>query len=296
MIKMNNTLRSLLVLSLCLLFSAAAFAQSDSERERARTLYDEAAECYDLGRYDCALEKWQEVYDLTEVPSVLYNLGNTHERLGNLEEAVERLQQYRPHAREGQTQVLDSRIANLQERLELRRQAEAAQEAEREQIEEQIREREQEAERLAEEREELEQERARLIQELERAEEARRAPAGLRAARWTTLGIGVAGVATGVGFQIRRASLKSDLENACSSEGGTFCPDSVSDDVDSYDSAKIGVISGYAVGGAALTASLITFLVNPNRDATTDQSSADVSFAPTWYAGGGGGFQLSADF
>lgn len=284
---------------LAILLCSASSASAQSDRERARTLFDEAASCYDLGRYDCALDKWQQVYELTEVPSILYNLGNTQERLGNLEEAVELLQQYRPHVDGAQLDVLDSRIINLQERVALQNQAAAAEEAEQARIAAQIRERETESARLQEEREALEQERARLEAELIRAEqaaEAERAPAGLVAARWTTLAIGVGGVATGLAFQVKRSSLQSDLESECGGPNGMFCPLSAQDDVDSYENAKTGVIVGYSVGAAALTASLVTFLLKGNRDRSDDASGADVSFSPTWYANGGGGFQLRTNF
>lgn len=284
---------------LATLLCSATTASAQSDRERARTLFNEAASCYDLGRYDCALEKWAEVYELTEVPSILYNLGNTQERLGNLEQAVVLLQQYRPHVDGAQLDVLDSRILNLQERVALQNQAAAAEEAEQARIAAQIREREVDSARLQEEREELERERARLEEELVRAEqaaEARRAPAGLRAARWTTLAIGVGGVATGLVFQVKRASLKSDLEAECGGANGVFCPLSAQEDVDSYSSSKTGVIVGYSVGAVALTTSLVTFLLKGNRDRPEDSSGPDLSFSPTWYANGGGGFQLRTNF
>lgn len=280
---------ALLRLSTLLIASLLAFAliaptawsqDIDQEtRDRARVLYDEATAAYDRGEYQAALEDWQEAYELTGASIILYSIGNAHERLGNLEEAVDALNGYLEGvSSDEERRLLDLRIDNLEERARLQREQQEFERAERE------RER-----REAEEREaRLRAEQERLEEELraERLAELRRDPAGLRVTRWTFISIAGAAAINGLVFQLRANSLGNGLEDDCSDvgDGSLLCDAGTSDDWDAYDTSRqVANISYGVAGGAALVGGILLF-IHPNRDRTLD----DFQVTPTVHRGGGG--------
>ena len=56
-----------------------AYAQSDSEQERARQLGEEGAKAYKRGDYDVALDAFDASYALDPSPGMAYNLARVHE-------------------------------------------------------------------------------------------------------------------------------------------------------------------------------------------------------------------------
>jgi tetratricopeptide (TPR) repeat protein len=70
---------------LLLLLAARAGAE---DRERARQLYREATQHYDLGEYRDALASFREAYRNFEDPSLLFNIGQCYRQLGDKEQAV----------------------------------------------------------------------------------------------------------------------------------------------------------------------------------------------------------------
>ncbi|MFT5683610.1 MAG: tetratricopeptide (TPR) repeat protein, partial [Myxococcota bacterium] len=94
-------------------------AQADEESDlRARQLYDNGAILYDEGRYEDAVVAWQEAWNLSERPLLLYNIANAQERLGLWRDALETLNRYRAFAKPEERDKLDRRITNLERRLE----------------------------------------------------------------------------------------------------------------------------------------------------------------------------------
>jgi tetratricopeptide (TPR) repeat protein len=73
--------------SSALLSPAAAAAQAKPETE-AKALFAAGREAFDAGRFDAALWRWQEAYDLSARPQLLYNLGLAYDRLGRKREAI----------------------------------------------------------------------------------------------------------------------------------------------------------------------------------------------------------------
>lgn len=268
------------------LFAFAALAPTawsqevDQEaRDRARVLYDEATAAYDRGEYQVALDDWQEAYDLTGATIILYSIGNAHERLGNLQEAVDALNGYLDGVEsDEERRLLELRIANLEERARLREQQEELARAEQE------RER-----REAEEREaRLRAEQQRLEEELraERLAELRRDPKGLRVTRWTFVGLAGAAAINGLVFHLRANSLGNGLEDDCSDigDGSLLCDSGTASDWDAYDTSRqVANISYGVAGGAALVGGILLF-VHPNRDRTLE----DFQVTPTVHRGGGG--------
>lgn len=104
-----------------------ALAQSEEEaieaeqalnEERARRLYNIGDDHYAHGRYEEALAAFEESYELSGHPTLLYNMANAQERAGLTLEAVESLEAYLPHAEEHEQAAIEARIVSLRERAE----------------------------------------------------------------------------------------------------------------------------------------------------------------------------------
>lgn len=214
---MKSTFRFFLVCA-ALALSTSANAQTpptpnstpgarDSEDAAARLLYESGAEAMQSGDYATALDRFQQAYDLSRRPQLLYNIGTTQDRLRRDREALASFRQFLAevpdHPRraevEARVRALETAIAD-QDRAAA--DAEARARAERERIE---------AERVAAQQAAEEAHRAR--QEAERR--AAEASDGLPPAIMISVG-GAAVVAGGLGivFGLRTRSLNDDYNQA----------------------------------------------------------------------------------
>lgn len=62
--------------------------------QRARELYRQGDADYAAGRYEQAADNFRHAYELSKRPALLFNLGNTYERMGQYKQAAEYLRQY----------------------------------------------------------------------------------------------------------------------------------------------------------------------------------------------------------
>lgn len=268
----------LVALSVPALASAQSSSISDEARATARQLYNQAVQSYDQGKYKDALDRWSEAYDLTQATVLLYSIGNAHERLGNLEEAIEALTGYKQSVRDKEeNELLEMRIANLRGRHE------AQVEAERLRQEALERERQDAEAREAA----LRAEQERLAKELldERLHLLRRDPKGLVVTRWTAIGLAGATAINGVVFHLQANSKEEKIKGECvSSSGGYLCPDGSDADWRAYDrNRRVSQISYGVAGGLALVGGALLF-VHPNRNKNLDE----VAFEPMFLGDGGG--------
>jgi tetratricopeptide (TPR) repeat protein len=104
-------------MALMLLMSSLTARADENDDLRARQLYDNGAILYDEGRYEDAVVAWQEAWNLSERPLLLYNIANAQERLGLWRDALETLNRYRAFAKPEERDKLDRRINNLERRL-----------------------------------------------------------------------------------------------------------------------------------------------------------------------------------
>lgn len=75
--------------------SALAHAQQGKPLdEAARPLFEVGREAYEAGRYADAAEAFERVFALTRHPYMLWNLGNTYEKLGVRDRAAAALRRY----------------------------------------------------------------------------------------------------------------------------------------------------------------------------------------------------------
>jgi tetratricopeptide (TPR) repeat protein len=103
------------------LAGGTARAQGSEERvdEEARSLFHAGESAFSQGRYEAALEHFQAAYELSPRPELLFNIGNTAERLRREEEALEAYRRYlaaQPDAEnraqvEARIQIIENAIA-----------------------------------------------------------------------------------------------------------------------------------------------------------------------------------------
>lgn len=278
----------LALLCVCLLASNALAQRSgisEADRATARNLYNLAVDAYDKGQYNEALTHWLEAYELTGTTILLYSIGNAHERLGNLEEAIEALSGYKTSVRDRtEIELLEMRLHNLEERHA------AQQEAER------LRQEALERERAdAEARElHLRSEQERLADELrqERIDALTKDPKGLVAVRWTTIGLAGAAAITGGVFQILASTGAETLRGECEVAGGAYyCPEGSASRFDRRERDLNAAKISYIVAGGLGLVGISLLFVHPNKDRTLDE----LALEPIFY-GDGGGMRFRARF
>jgi tetratricopeptide (TPR) repeat protein len=117
---------AVLLLSLGLAFAPlrvsaqAAAAPAGDEKaanlKRAEELYRNGERLYPEGSYESAILAFQESYELSKEPQLLYNIGNAYERLGDFANSRRYLDQYRAFAPEKEREALSRRIQALDQR------------------------------------------------------------------------------------------------------------------------------------------------------------------------------------
>ena len=78
---------------LCCLRTAAAQAADDGDGE-ARTHFEAAQAHFETGSYEDAIREFEAAYRLSKRAALLYNVYLCHERLGNLDAAIDHLARY----------------------------------------------------------------------------------------------------------------------------------------------------------------------------------------------------------
>ena len=99
--------------ALCAVRPAPAFAQDD----RAREIFENGRILYAEGRYEPARLAFEEAYRLSGRHVLLYNIASCHEKLGELQAAVDTLNRYRAFARADERDELEQRVAALEAEL-----------------------------------------------------------------------------------------------------------------------------------------------------------------------------------
>lgn len=84
-------MRTATILSTLLLLSpwGAPFAQAqEAKNAEVEAIYAEGAALYRAGKYRAAIERFERAYALYPEPNLLYNIGRSHEALGELDAAL----------------------------------------------------------------------------------------------------------------------------------------------------------------------------------------------------------------
>lgn len=270
-----------MILSLFLLFSPMAMAQDDN-RARAEELFYNGQLLFEDEEYKAAITAWQKGYELSNMPDFLKNIALAQEALGQYDEAIQTLNQYRALASfddqeelkvwlEELKQKQEQAEALAQERKSETDRIEEAKRKEREQIEEEKR--LQKEQDLAKEQELLRQKEELLRKEQELAKRKDELPL------WTS----VAGTAISSGvaiyFTTQANQAKTSLEGYCEWETGYCLENGTFDfqnEIDGYNESKRGQL--IASGLALSFGSIAVWQISSNLSA----SPTSITWSTTW--------------
>lgn len=79
-------------------------------------MYDAGVSFYEAGRYEAAIEAFQEAYELSQRHALLLNIASAYERLGDLPSTIEVLERYLPYVEPDKKIALTKRLESLKER------------------------------------------------------------------------------------------------------------------------------------------------------------------------------------
>lgn len=236
---------------------------SGLDDQAARELFNAGRSLYDIGRYHEAAQQFQQAYDLSQRPGLLYNLYLSHRDASEIREAAAALRLYLE-----QMPDLENRQA-LTVRLEHLDNAIAQQDAERAAAEAQA----EEAARAEQERRDQEEAERRA-----RENEPSIVP-------WIVAASGGALMLAGVITGAVALSLSSGLETDCTADGdGTFsCPDDP--DLRSQQST-LSVLAPltdvFLIGGALIAAAGVTWgILQMSSGDDEDAPSVAAACGPT---------------
>ncbi|MCA9536225.1 MAG: hypothetical protein KC593_21215 [Myxococcales bacterium] len=86
--------RYVIITVLAMAVAQPASAQTSSRDAEARLMFEAGVRAYEAGDYEAALRRYQEAYDLSQRPALLFNIGTAHERLRNDREAADAYRRY----------------------------------------------------------------------------------------------------------------------------------------------------------------------------------------------------------
>ena len=88
-------LRCFVLLSLCFTVVAPSIARADDVPTRAAKRYfDRGEKLFALGKFDEALNEYQEAFDAKAIPDFLFNIGQCYRNLGDYDQAIFSFKKY----------------------------------------------------------------------------------------------------------------------------------------------------------------------------------------------------------
>ncbi len=244
---------------------AAAASEPDEQAanlKRAEELYRNGERLYTEGSYEAAILAFQESYELSREPQLLYNIGNAYERLGDFANSRRYLDQYRAFAPEKERDVLARRIQALDQR----------------QLEKERRERE--AAAAATKPEEPAKPAAPVGQPVEpkpieptpppAKPDRVFGPGAIALTAVTAVGLGV-----GIGFGVKALSTKRAALDSCMMAGDRLlCSDTSSALIDSRRTQALVADIGFAVAGAAAIGLITVIAIKATRKQKSSKQRA----------------------
>lgn len=266
----------------------------DAPTQKAKAIFQEASQHFNLGEFDKALVQYKLAYRLKPLPAFLFNIAQCHRKLGQHAEAIAMYQSYLVGVPDAENKaIVESLIAESKAALEAE-QAQAAQAA-REAAERQAK---LEAERIEADKRKADDARRAKEAEAHAAEEARKAELARIAAdkerydrhpmrSWMLASGALGAVAMGVGgyFGVEANKQQQDFDHLGCGDSSVLLPATDlatckayqrhgQDDALFSDAFLIG-------GGAALLASAVVFWIDPGNVERPDRPRAHVSVSPT---------------
>ncbi len=230
-------------------FSTRADAQrpriSYKVRQQAKRLFGQGRHAYRMGKYETAISKWQESYELSREPLIFESIAAAYERLNDPKNAYLYLEKWRRKAPRRDHAPLDERIESLKERIaKLDRDEQAQREAEARLAEAD------EARKIREKREDLEQ-RGRLEER------------GFhRVVGYSALGVGAAASIAGAVLGGVGAGVRPNETEACtrSSDGALLCRSTFTQDIEQSNSLAIAGDATWIAGAAIMAGGAVWLL------------------------------------
>lgn len=238
-------------------------APEATDAERLRDLFARGQAAFDAGSYRSAVEAFEEAFELSNDPTLLFNISVCYDRLGEYGTALEYLDRYERLSDEADADEVERRRASLELRAER---------AERD-AQQTTTDGEASASEPADDRAQSETVAAPAVSQ----GPAANVPEPLMTpASWTLLGVGLVGLATGVGLGVASFSAgnRADCENA---RGAMLCTESGADDARSSRNLGLGADVAFGIGGAASVAVIAILAVRARKR----NRRRDVAWSPS---------------
>jgi tetratricopeptide (TPR) repeat protein len=261
----------------------------EAPTDRAKALFAEGNEHFNLGEWEPALDLYKRAYRIKPLPAFQFNIAQCHRKLGHFQEAINMYQAYLVNAPDAATkQTVESLIAESKTSLveqQKRAQEKAALDAkvatermstEKQKAEEARKAREAEAVAAAEQRKTVQ---ARITHE-ERT--YNRHPA--RKWMFVTALLGAGAVGTGAYFGVQAKKLQTDFNSHCNTDlsldgdtnSATCLPERAKGN--RYAALSNALIAG---GAGVVLLSAIVFTIDPGNVERPDPPRAALRVAPT---------------
>lgn len=259
----------------------------DATIDKAKALFAEGNENYNLGEFDKALERYKLAYRVKPLPAFQFNIAQCHRKLGQHQEAIAMYQAYLvgvPNAKDKAT--VESLIAESRKAIADKQALESQREHDRlatEQKKAEEARKAKEAEAAAQ-AESAKTEQARIAAERERDMQFNRHPARKWMILTSALGLGAVGAGAYFGTQAREVQQKfNDLR----------CPEYpqvslVGTDIATCDDYRAkgkrdALLSNVLIGSGAavVVTSLIILIADPGNVERPTQNRASVAVTPT---------------
>ncbi len=249
-------------------------SKNDPRLGEAKKLFDQGASAYAQGSYDEAIKAWEKAYELSQKPLIFESIANAYERLGDAKKARDYLIKWRDSAPKEETELLDSRIKNLDARVTREEQAAADRKA-------------------ADDK--ANQDRDARDAAARQADEEAKSKAWLPGAIVT--GVGGAAVIAGIALDIV-ASSKRPASDVCKTSGGaTLCKSSAQSGIESSNRFATVGDALWIAGAAAVAGGVVLILVRKPPKASDAGAPAAPPPPPAAYlAPYGPGLMLGGSF
>ena len=256
---------------------------ADARSDRAKAIFAEGNQHFNLGEFAPALERYKTAYRILPLAAFQFNIAQCHRKLGQYKDAIAMYQNYLGGVPDASNRVLveqlitESTAAIAAEQKRLDADAGRAADVEKTKAEQARKAREAEAFAAAEK---SKAEQARIAADRARYD---RHPA--RKWGYLSAGLGLAATGAGVFFILKERTLQSSFDDAgCGDRTRLLTAEAITkcrDDRDQGQRAALFGNVGVAAGGAFLVTAALLLLTDPGNVERPDQVRTAIAVTPT---------------
>ncbi|MEM9460603.1 MAG: tetratricopeptide repeat protein [Myxococcota bacterium] len=229
-----------------------------STDEQAQERYQAGLEAFEAGRFTEAATAFEEAFELAGDPTLLYNVSFAYEKDGQLDKALEALEQYAELAPESERDEIERRRKALTLRID-----KSQQEAEHEEPDDDV------------------SSPAPVEPTKTRREPGRDKPVPdrvLTPVAISMVSLSVVALGVGMGLAIPAARADDEVERECVEQGGArLCQDTNADLVKRRRNLALGADISFAIGAAAGVAAIAILATNATRIRRARRNATSVS-------------------